>query len=189
MFEIELKARITSIKELYEYLSKELGFSAVEYVAEDYYFYHPCQNFEKSDEELRVRRERKGSEEKIILTYKGPVIVEDRSAREEIEVNTSDDIIVILNKLGFSTNAFKRKTGWFMKKNNIEIVLCSVQGVYSNKALFLGDYIEVELKVRSREEIPEAREKVKKFLEKLPGVIEIDTEYYLEKMKKLAKMD
>jgi len=189
MFEVELKAKVSSIEELYEYLVKELGFSAVEYVAEDYYFDHPCRDFEKSDEELRVRLEKKGAGSRVVLTYKGAVIIKDRSAREEIEASVTSDIIRILNKLGFSTRAFKRKTGWFIEGDDIEIVLCSVRGVYGNKALCLGDYIEVELRVDSREKVSEARKKVQEFLEKLPGIIEIDTEYYMEKMKKLAEID
>ncbi len=187
MFEVELKARISSISELYNYLVKQLGFRAVKYVAEDNYFNHPCRDFGESDEELRVRLEKKGAESNVVLTYKGAMISDDRTAREELEVNVSGDITRVLSKLGFSVSAFKRKNGWFLWRDDIEVVLCSVQGVYKNKAFSLGNYIEVEIRVRTREEIPEARKRIIEFLNELPGVIEIDTEYYIEKMKKLAE--
>ncbi len=189
MFEVELKARISSISELYNYLVKQLGFRAIKYSAEDHYFNHPCRDFAESDEELRVRIEKKGSESDVVLTYKGSMILDDRSAREEIEVRTGRKIIKILSNLGFTIDAFKRKSGWFLWRDDIEVVLCSVQGVYRNKAFSLGNYVEVEIKVKSREEIKEARKRIYDFLNKLPGIIEIDREYYLEKMRKLAKQN
>lgn len=189
MFEVELKARVGSLDDLRDYLVSKLGFNVLDYVAEDYYFDHPCRSFNRSEEELRLRFERRGESSKWVLTYKAKPLTSDRSAREEIEVFVGNGMMDILSKLGFKVAVFKRKEGWFLLKDDLEIVICSVRGVYENKAFFLGNYMEVEVRVRSKEDIEEARKRIRDFIKGLPGVIKLDMEYYVEKLKKLAEKE
>ena len=185
MFEVELKAKVIALEDTLNYLVRN-GFRVVKYFVKDVYFSHPCRDFEETQEEFRFRVEEKGGKKRYILTYKGPSIFEDRSAREELEIELRGDISIILERLGFSKYATKEKEGWFLERDDLEITLCSVRGEFSGRKFFLGEFVEVELKVSDANKISEARKEVYDFISKLPGVGEIDPEYFMEKLKKLA---
>jgi len=62
---------------------------------EDTYFTHPCRDFRKTDEALRVRRT-----DRLVLAYKGPKRKSDLKVREEVEFEVPDDVSRSLSGLG-----------------------------------------------------------------------------------------
>ncbi len=182
LFEVEYKAYVENIEKLKDYLNKK-GFKGKKIDFWDYYFDHPCRSFEESDEELRVRVDH--AEGKTIVTYKGPSKLEDRSYKEELEtiVLGKEIFIRILNKLSFECKIAKRKVGWLLTNGNIEVTLVSVYGLYMDRELWVGDFVEVEIKVSSEDDVPMARKNVLDFIKSLPFTGEIETKYYTELIK------
>lgn len=132
MYEIEIKSRIDN-PEIIEKKIISMGAKFEKVVKqEDFYFKHPCKDFKKSDEALRLRKE----DEKIFLTYKGPKIDIETKTREEIEIFVDEDIIKILEKLGFEIAGKVIKTRKIFKMENIEISIDIVEN--------LGTFVEIE---------------------------------------------
>ncbi len=133
MLEIEVKARIPD----------EEGLKRLErYVAEweslpkrhqcDTYFSHPCRDFAKSDEALRIRRQ----DGNTYLTYKGPKRDDFSKTRKEIEVKASEGVSGLLESLGFSEVKTVYKTRRPFRKGSIMLFLDEVEG--------LGSFVEME---------------------------------------------
>lgn len=181
MLEVEIKARIDSWEKTFLYLTN-IFTQKYKYFVKDIYFNHPCRDFKDTDEELRIRIEVIDDKNRVLMTYKGPRILEDRSVREEIEVEVNPKIEEILRKLGFTDTLVKEKEGWLFIDNEFRVTLCKVKGSYLGKKVYVGSYIEVEILVKKIEEIEHARTKILEFLRKIPGVGDIDKEYYTEKI-------
>ncbi len=100
----------------------------------DIYYIHPCRNFHETDEALRIRLVNGKIES---LTYKGPRKKEDLKIREELIVKLEDDNIMhILDRLGFSPAVIIKKNREYCKLGNSLITIDTVEN--------LGCFIEIE---------------------------------------------
>jgi len=154
-YEVEVKARIPDSEHLTKVLSFVSSWQRGESVVqEDVYLSHPCRDFSKTDEALRVRRV--GG--KWYLTYKGPKLDTASKTREEVEIRTSPRIREILSKLGFSEVArvVKRRTAY--RQGDTLLCLDEVDG--------LGNFVELE--------------SVSHSLSALPGLLDILSELGLK---------
>ncbi|MGQ4890929.1 MAG: class IV adenylate cyclase [Candidatus Njordarchaeia archaeon] len=185
MLEVEYKARIESIKTVYDYLIG-LGFEYSKINFKDTYYEHPCKSFKESDEELRLRVNIENDQYKIYLTYKGPSLTADRSARLEIETQLQGDkravaeIDSILKALGFIPKIWKFKKGYLLRNKEFEITLAEVSGGKGEKIVSLGYFIEIEKKIKDESEKREAEREIREFMKKIPGIKSIETRYYTE---------
>ncbi|TDA28400.1 MAG: class IV adenylate cyclase [Archaeoglobi archaeon] len=101
----------------------------------DLYFNHPCRDFAKTDEALRLRVEKK-----IKMTYKGPKIDKDTKSREEVNlvVDSFENALELLEKLGFRKFGTVRKRRRIYEMNGALICVDFVEG--------LGNFLEIEVK-------------------------------------------
>ncbi len=161
MRETESKIILRSCREINE-LSKRLediGFKLVEEVyEEDHYYNHPCRDFKRTDEALRIRlsiiRHQGMPRTKYTLTYKGPKKIIGRSkTREEVIAGIDDpeQLHHLLEKLGFNKVGIVRKTRTYYKRDTIVVSLDRVEG--------LGCFAEIE--------IERGAEKSEKILDKI----------------------
>ncbi len=142
MFEVEVKFRLRDreeaerVRECLERIDAKLLEDVVE---EDLYFSHPCRDFSKTDEALRVRALRRGTLEEIFLTYKGPRLGSEAKTRREatVQVDNRDVLLEILESLGFRPVARVRKRRLVYTKENYTITLDEVDG--------LGYFVEIEV--------------------------------------------
>jgi adenylate cyclase class 2 len=117
------------------------GYSVVgEYIERDTYYNHPCRDFSKTDEALRLRT-RRGSDGTVsFLTYKGPreIIRENIKSRIELEIKISDPVSMdkILEKLGFKKVLSFSKKRIVLRRDHVEIDVDELFGV--------GSFIEIE---------------------------------------------
>lgn len=136
---------------------------------EDYYFNHPCRDFKKTDEALRVRKSKK-----VYLTYKGARVDKETKTRKEIEVEVSDfdKILQILEELGFKFVAKVSKVRRIYVLDDLKITVDSVDG--------LGEFVEIELE---SEELERAKERIFS-VAKMLGLSKAIRESYLELLSK-----
>jgi len=157
VYEVELKFRVTDAAALEQAL---IGVAArfrdpVEQV--DRYFAHPCRDFARTDEALRLRL----VGDDVAITWKGPRIDTATKTREEVELGlasvgaaalTIERWTALLEALGFRLvrDVAKRRRAarvpW--QGADVEVALDSVRD--------LGDFVELELQARS-DEVPQAR--------------------------------
>jgi len=187
LYEVEAKAKVRSFKEAYDYLNNIADY-AREFTYYDIYLDHPCKDFSKTDEELRIREITYNEERFLKLTYKSKALYEDRTVREEIEIDISSLLVRILEKLGFKKSLWKKKKGWMFKIKSLEVALVSVSGGVNEREVFLGDYVEVEKVVVSESDINYAREEVLNFLKQIPSTGEIEYRYYTELLEELLNV-
>ncbi len=164
--EVEIKFKLESgVRERIENIAKFLG----EVREEDYYFNHPCRDFGKSDEALRVRKSNK-----VLLTYKGPKVDRETKTRVEIEVEVEDfeKILKILKELGFRFFAKVSKVRRLYVFNDVKITIDRVEG--------LGDFVEIELE---SDDLEKAKERVFEIARML-GLKGVIRESYLELLRK-----
>ena len=163
VYEVEQKFRVTdpaAIEERLVTLAARFR-EPVEQV--DRYFNHPCRDFARTDEALRIRR----VGDDVAVTWKGPRIDSATKTRREMELGlaavvplpggsrggqaTLDRWTELLEALGFRRVrdvAKHRRTArvpW--QGTEVEVALDSVGG--------LGDFIEIELQA-SQGEVPQA---------------------------------
>jgi len=100
----------------------------------DTYYNHPERDFAKTDEALRIRKE-KGINS---LTYKGPKVDELSKTREEIKFSIENAEVAgkMLEKLGFSVVGVVKKHRKKFKLGDLKISLDRVEN--------LGDFVEIE---------------------------------------------
>ncbi|MCD6373501.1 MAG: class IV adenylate cyclase [Thermococcus sp.] len=173
MIEVELKGYADS--KIFERVRENFKFLRKEY-HEDTYYQHPCRDFSKTDEALRIRIRRFNGHFEAFMTYKGPKVDEVSKTREEIEVPISDpdEHVMILEKLGFKEVLVvsKVREKYYVEKG-IVITLDTVEG--------LGDFVEIEAIVEDERLVPQTVEKLKAILEEL-GVKRFERRSYLELM-------
>jgi len=138
MIEVEVKAKINNTKKIRETLTKMNIKKTKEEYQEDIYFASPIADFSKTDEALRIRKTTSDTDEKIIITYKGPKIDKSSKTREEIEtiVENKENLKIILEKIGFHPVRTIKKRREFYKFEKFEISLDFVEG--------LEPYMEIE---------------------------------------------
>lgn len=159
MKEIEIKAKIE--EDISRKIIENNGIFLREVFQEDIYFEHPCKDFKKSDEALRLRKE----ENNFILTFKGKREEGKVKKREEIETKVEETIIEILERLGFKRMCIVRKKRKEFSLGNVKIFIDDVEN--------LGKFIEIE---GSEEEIFK--------IIKILGIKEYIKETYLELIMK-----
>ena len=148
MLEVEVKVRI-DIEEVKGKLGK-LGAKFIRKQHQlDTYFHHPCRDFKKTDEALRVR----AVSGKYLLTYKGRRLDSQTKTREEIEIKVDNKIFDILKALTFSKVRSIEKQRSFYRWDNLKIFLDKVEG--------LGEFLEIE------GDSWQSKEKIFQFLEEL----------------------
>ncbi len=133
MIEVEVKARIPS--DFPDRIIRDMvsGWEALpERVQEDIYFSHPCRDFSKTDEALRIRCQ--GDE--TLFTYKGPKLDGISKTREELEVPCPEGLKQILERLGFERVGEIRKRRRSFFKEGVTVCLDDVEG--------LGKFLEIE---------------------------------------------
>ncbi len=169
MIEVEIKARVSNLSQI-EKKIVDLGARFIEKLEEhDVYYQHPCRDFTKTDEALRIREI---SKEKIVLiTYKGPKLNKVSKTRREINVNVSEleKITEIIEALGFTPVGEVNKFRSVFELNNITLTL---DHVYK-----LGDFVELEIIVKNNAEIDDAL----KYIFDLGSKIGIKKEDYIRK--------
>ena len=142
MIEVEAKYRIKKpeyIKKIEEVITDE-KYEYIDTVEEmDIYYNHPCRDFEKTDEVLRIRIRSSASSEIYILTYKGPRKYSNEvKSRIEYEVKIHDYRIMdkMLRRLGFEKIAVIRKRRRIYRGRRAEITIDVLENI--------GTYLEIE---------------------------------------------
>ncbi len=172
MYEVEVKvpAELESVRDRLAELEADPLATVVQ---EDTYYDAPHRSFPDTDEALRIRRERTRvegrftsthdadeSDERVRVTYKGPLVDDDSKTREEVEteVDDAEEMAAILANLGFDPAATVRKTRERFALEGYTITLDVVDGV--------GEFVEVETET-SEDEIDAARDGAFDVLERL----------------------
>ena len=136
--EIEAKLKVDSLDEVTRRLADCGGPMASETIQTDIYFDTADRNMTETDRCLRLRRESDGTQERLILTYKGAVEADDFKKRREInvEVKDADATEHLLGGLGYvRALAFnKRRRTWQMA--GCEVAL--------DELPLLGAFVEIE---------------------------------------------
>ncbi|NJE31492.1 class IV adenylate cyclase, partial [Thermococcus sp. 18S1] len=145
MIEIELKGYAN--EKIFERVRATFKFMRKE-IHEDIYFNHPCRDFSKTDEALRVRIKRFNGHFEASLTYKGPKLDKISKTRKEIEVNIDnvDTYIKLLHALGFKEVLTVEKTRekYYIEKG-VTITLDEIEG--------LGKFVEIEKLAKDEKEV------------------------------------
>ena len=158
LYEYEIKIKVENLEKIRNKL-QEMNANFLGVIEEsDVYFLHPCRDFRRTDEALRVRI----YNDKLELTYKGPKISDKIKAREEINIELRHEdlqkIVELLEKLGFKKFLKVKKRREVYRIGGFEVNLDSIED--------LGDFIEVELKSACKDE-KEASNMLTNFVEKL----------------------
>ncbi|WP_457752950.1 class IV adenylate cyclase [Thermococcus sp.] len=179
MIEIELKGYANDrifekVRERFKFMRKEMH--------EDIYYQHPCRDFSKTDEALRIRIKRFNGHFEAFLTYKGPKLDNMSKTRKEIEVPISDVDAYsdLLTSLGFKKvlTIVKVREKYYVEKG-VTITLDEVEE--------LGKFIEIEKLVKEEKDIKNEVKKLQGILEGL-GVERFERRSYLELLlEKLKK--
>ncbi|MHA1626495.1 MAG: class IV adenylate cyclase [Candidatus Asgardarchaeia archaeon] len=158
MYEIEVKIKLDEEEILRIKKSIEkLGFKKIyEGFHHDFYFKHPCRDFKKRDEALRVRIL---NDDRCVVSYKGPRMRGDEfKVREEINTYADVNVKELLMKLGFTQIAELKKFREVYKKEGVSLSIDDVEG--------LGRYIEIET-LTKESDFRDPREKINDLIEKL----------------------
>ncbi|WP_254862884.1 class IV adenylate cyclase [Halovivax gelatinilyticus] len=126
----------------------------------DTYYDAPHRTFSKTDEALRIRTERRSGDERVELTYKGPLVERASKTRAEVETEVDDAVAAaeILERLGFEPAATVRKDRHRFAFDGVTITLDEVDGV--------GTYVEVE-RTATADSIDETRAELFATLDRL----------------------
>jgi adenylate cyclase class 2 len=165
MYEVELKYPVADLPALQQRLAVLAGrfYATVDQV--DRYFNHPCRDFARTDEALRLRLDG----EAVVITWKGPRIDATTKTRREIELplavgmaegggathppaRTIAQWTELLEALGFRPVATvpkrRRRARVHWQGMEVDVALDSVAGV--------GEFLEIELQA-SEADVPQAR--------------------------------
>jgi adenylate cyclase, class 2 len=175
-FEVEQKFAVTDLAALQQRLL-DCGVRWKESVSQtDQYFAHPCRDFARTDEALRIRQV--GA--RNLLTYKGPKIDAATKTRREIELPVQDGPAAgdgwrkLLDALGFTPVACvrkqRRKGVLLWQQAMVEVALDDVAG--------LGQFLELEL-VADSQTLQAARERILSLADHL-GLADPERRSYLE---------
>ena len=143
-FEVEQKHRVDNVAEFVARLTARgapLGAAIDQY---DQYFAHPCREFAKTDEALRIRTV--GG--KSFVTYKGPKLDATTKTRRELELPLDpidadgSRFSELLALLGFTPVAVVRKT---RRSFQISHAGCVVDGALDDVES-VGTFVELELR-------------------------------------------
>jgi len=126
----------------------------------DIYYQHPCRNFAKTDEALRLRTiiDELNEMEQHFITYKGTKLFDVGKTREELEIaiEKPQKMKKIFSRLGFQSvhQINKKREVWLNKDKEYSIEL-SLDQVES-----LGVFVEIETFAKSKEKAEQATKKI-----------------------------
>jgi len=166
--EIEVKAPVKDLKTLVETLLRVGGVKAGEFRQMDIYYTHPCRDFSKTDEALRIREENG----KTYLTYKGPRLGRIGKSRVEItvEIKNPKALSELLSALGFLEVGRVNKIRTVYKVGEYSVMLDRVSD--------LGTFVEIECKYEGNIDYKESE--MAKFLRSLGVKGSLIRKSYLE---------
>jgi adenylate cyclase class 2 len=143
-YEVEQKHRVSDEAALVARLQERGGSLEDPIEQSDHYFAHPCRDFSKSDEALRIRV----VGDKSFVTYKGPKLDTTTKTRREIELpldaadRDGSQFASLLASLGFTPVAVvrKRRQKFLIPAGEYEVdgALDALDG--------LGCFVELELR-------------------------------------------
>src|SRR3954453_3813078 len=142
-YEVEQKHVVADESHLFERLAERGGGVGPRVEQVDLYFSHPCRDFSKTDEALRIRT----VGERSFVTFKGPKIDTTTKTRHEIELpldagdRDGAKFGELLDSLGFKPVAVVRKR---RRKFEIEFDGLKVEGALDD-VQHVGQYVELEL--------------------------------------------
>ena len=144
--EIEIKAPVDDPEALVENLLRIGGVKIGKVKQVDTYYSHPCKDYSKTDEALRIRNE----DGKVFLTYKGPRLGKIGKSRVEItvEVKNPGALNKLLSALGFFEVAQVNKIRTIYRVGEYSVMLDEVAS--------LGTFVEVECKCEGDIDVKEA---------------------------------
>ncbi len=176
MFEVELKYPVTSHDRIRQQLltmeSTQTGISK----HCDEYFNQTLLDFAGNDIALRIR----SAEDSHTLTYKGPNLDSRAKVREEIEIQLGtedkDKFRDILLGMGFHSVLCVQKQRDSMalhwKDDDVVVCLDTIEGI--------GSFVELELVVKSKEQVGSAKATLESLAKTLGITSEPTTVSYLE---------
>ena len=136
--EIEAKLKVESLQEVENKLSELDAEFLQEQSQIDYYFDDSEETFKRSDTALRLRRQRSGDQEKILLTYKGAKEKDNFKKRQEVEVEISDldSAEKLLSAIGYrrALTVEKRRRIWRLSGCTVAL----------DELPLLGSFVEIE---------------------------------------------
>ncbi len=153
--EVEIKVKVDDPERAEEILGEE-GKHVRTLRQEDVYFSHPCRDFAKTDEALRLREvEIEEGSTCVLLTYKGPKIGKVGKSRIEVEVEVSDKEAAreILERLGFEPledmviRKVRKVYALHIDGTRVEACLDTVEG--------LGTFLELEIEAEEDADVGE----------------------------------
>ncbi len=146
-FEVEQKFPVADLAALEAQLVARGAQFGAAIVQRDRYFAHPCRDFARTDEALRIRE----MDGRCAVTYKGPKVDAITKTRREIELPLADapdslaDWTALLESLGFQIVAevhkIRRTAPLAWQGADVEIALDRVER--------LGTFVEFELKAEA----------------------------------------
>lgn len=173
MIEVEVKLALTNPGLARDVLTK-YGYRLVDVCVElDIYLGHPCRDFAKTDEALRLRTRRcRSGKTSYTVTYKGQRITsrDGFKTREEVELKIDEESMEHLKRL-LDLLGFTRVIS-FSKLREVyegEIATAFLDHLYN-----VGHFLEIELRPGGNKELLE------KVLEELKPISHIVQETYLE---------
>ncbi len=152
MYEVEIKAEA---KEGIEEKIRKIAKKAGKEEQEDTIFSHPCRDFAKTDEVLRIRKVNK----ELIMTYKGPKLEGPAKSRLELETPVKPEMFRILESVGFTKFITVSKVRQIYQKGGVIFSIDNVAG--------LGKYIEIEKQAESEKELEKTKREVLSIFESL----------------------
>lgn len=167
MIEVEQKYRSPGNEKVEKALAKLEAKKVSDESLEDVYFTHPCRDFGKTDESLRLRKKESGAE----LSYKGQRMHAGSSkAREEVTLRTDDPLALqrIVERLGF-------KDAYVLRKRRVSYLLDKLR-VDVDEVEGLGEFVELEVLTESTERATQLIELARKEL----GLERLEPRTYLE---------
>lgn len=169
MLEVEIKSRCDDLNKIKQTIVDMGGTFISTELEDDCYFNHPCRDFGKTDEALRIRKVNGA----IYRTYKGPKLGGKTKTRfeKEVEIHDADAMQEILHNLGFVLYGQVQKKRDVYVLNEVTICCDDVKG--------LGTFVELEMISNNQ---LEAEKRLFALAETL-GLSDFTTASYLEMVK------
>lgn len=177
MIEVEVKARITSFKEMEDKLNRLGAVKSKDEFQQDIYFASPIVDFGKTDEALRIRT----TNNDTFITYKGPKLNDKAKTRKEVEMSIESAAKAkdIFTEIGFNEARTVRKNRQYYTYKNFEITLDDVEG--------LPPYMEIEIALDDNEDYSNAQNKIFELFEKLGITDGFERTSYMELLENNLK--
>jgi len=136
--EIEAKLKVDSLEAVEPRLADCGASFHSENLQTDYYFDTAEKELTRTDQCVRLRREKKGERERVIITYKGAKEADDYKKRREIEFEVQDagEAESFLNALGYHRALVFNKRRRLWELGGCEVAL--------DELPLIGVFVEIE---------------------------------------------